>query len=42
MVQCVFIKADPFFFSTIDCSLRCALIRNNDVIVLKLNVAYIS
>ena len=36
MVQCVFSKGDPLFFPTIIRSVWCTLIRNNDVIVLKL------
>ena len=42
MVQYVFSEADPLFFPTIIQFVRCALIRNNHVIVLKLNAAYIS
>ena len=42
MVQYVFSKGDPLFFPIIIRSVWCALIRNNDVIVLKLNAAYIS
>ena len=42
MVQYVFSKADPLFFPTIILTVQCALIRNNHVIILKWNVAYIS
>ena len=42
MVQYVFSEADSLFFPTIVYSVWCALIRNDHVIVLTLNAAYIS